>query len=95
MEYDVDLDGACETGETLAELESEFSTKSIVRVGGEYYYRHANGGSRGSYDRRDGDGVWRDHPVEPAQELALAEARAYLLGWGYSPAEVARLTEAE
>lgn len=86
---DSEIDDA---GTVLAEREHEFSTERLVRVDDEYYLAHPNGGSRGAYDRMCGDGVWRDHPVEPTRVLDRAEARQVLLDWDYSPAEVARMT---
>jgi hypothetical protein len=80
-------------GEVLGEYEHEFSTESVVRIGaGDYYHRHENGGARGAWDRRDGDGVWRARPVEPTRQITRSEARALLLDWGYAPRDIARLT---
>lgn len=75
-----------------AEDEGEYSTEQIVRVGGNFYYRHSNGGSRGAHDRMCGDGVWRDYPVEPSRQIDVTEARAILLDWGFEPREVGKMT---
>lgn len=86
---DADLE---EDGEVVAECEGEWSTEQIVLVGDEAYYRHPNGGAKGAYDRQDGDGVWREHPVEPTRRITKSEARALMLDWGYSPTKVAKVT---
>lgn len=79
-------------GRVLGKLVREYDTEQILADGEDLYYAHPNGGERGAYDRTDGDGVWRDRPVEPSREIGLSEARRYLLDWGYTPAEIARLT---
>lgn len=82
----------CEEGTVLASREHEFSEESIVRVGDALFYRHENGGSRGAWDRRGGDGVWRERPVAPSRQLPRQEAIAMLLDWGETPAEASRMT---
>jgi len=77
----------------IAERVGEWSTEQIVRLGGDLYYRHPNGGARGAHNRQDGDGVWRERPVEPSRELGVSEARRLLLDWGYDPAEVVQMLE--
>lgn len=72
-----------EDGSVLAENEGEYSTERIVSDGSTLYYVHANGGSRGSWDRQCGDGVWRDHPVEPTLVIDDTEATRLMLDWGY------------
>lgn len=79
-------------GEVLASSEKEFSTESIVRIDGDFYHRHGNGGARGAWDRRCGEGVWRDRPVEPTRQITRQEAIALLLDWGLEPQSAARLT---
>lgn len=71
--------------------EGEWETLLLYRVTagmGEFYVAHPNGGSEGSYDRLDGDGVWRERPVEPTRKVGLAEAVALARSWGYSEEEI-------
>ena len=75
--------------EIIGKREGEWSTESVVRIGGELYYRHENGGHRGSYNRQDGDGVWRESPVEPTRQITVSEARVLLLDWGCEDEAVA------
>ncbi len=79
-------------GQVLGESEGEWSTEKVILIGGSYYYSHPNGGWKGSHNRQDGDGVWRDRPVESTREIDLSEARCFLLDWGYDPTEVAQKT---
>ena len=80
-------------GVEIARREGEFSTfKIILMDGGEAYLMHPNGGSRGAWDRRGGDGVWRDYPVSPTERITRAKARELMLDWGYDPSAVARAT---
>jgi hypothetical protein len=87
-QLDEDLDGA----EEIAERSHEFSTESIVVMEGQAYYRHKNGGDRGSYDRMGGDGVWRESPVEPSRIISKTEARRLLLDWGHEPGQIVEMT---
>lgn len=80
-------------GEILAEQEGEFDREQLIRIDGEYFHAHPNGGSRGAWDRQDADGVWRDYPIERTRRIEASEARALLLDWGYSPSDVARMTD--
>ena len=73
-------------GKTLGTHEGEWSTESIIELlDGTLYYRHENGGARGSWDRQDGDGVWRERPVAPTREITRREANCLLMDWGYDP----------
>jgi hypothetical protein len=83
-----------EEGEVLAENEGEWSTQKIVRIEAQAYYQHENGGKRGAHDRQDGDGVWRERPVEPTREIGKTEARKLMLDWGYDLKEIAQKTRA-
>jgi hypothetical protein len=74
---------------TIAEDEDEWSTDSLVRVEGDYFLVHKNGGSRGAHCR--GANHFPE-TLEPTETLSRSDARAVLLNWGYGPAEVARLT---
>jgi hypothetical protein len=87
-------DAELEDAEVLAESEGEWSTKKIVRLGAQAFYQHENGGERGAWDRQDGDGVWRERPIEPTREISQTEARKLLLDWGYDPKEIAQKTHA-
>ena len=92
-EYVAKIDGG--EGVEIASREGEFSTfKIILMDGGEAYLMHPNGGSRGSWDRRGGDGVWRDYPVSPTERVTREKARELMLDWGYDPSAVARATRA-
>jgi hypothetical protein len=81
-----------EEAEVLAEKEGEWSTRRIVRIEAQAYYQHPNGGERGAWDRQDGDGVWREHPIEPTREISKTEACKLMLDWGYEPKEIAEKT---
>jgi len=98
-EYVAKIDGGDEEDATIekdgveiARREGEFSTDIIVILDCEAYLMHPNGGSRGAWDRRGGDGVWRDHPVSPTERITRAKARELMLDWGYDPSAVARAT---
>jgi len=77
-----------ESGVLVAENEHEYSTEKIYHFGDEYYYIVENGGDRGAYDRMGGDGVWRDHPIEPATVISKSEVICKLLDWGIEPEEI-------
>lgn len=79
-------------GVEIARREGEFSTDKIILMDGEAYLMHPNGGSRGAWDRRGGDGVWRDYPVSPTERVTREKARELMLDWGYDPSAVARAT---
>ena len=81
-----------EDATTIAENVGEYTTKMIVVIDDQAYYRYANGGSLGSYDRMCGDGVWRESPIESTRAISKSEAQAKMLDWDYAPAEIARLT---
>lgn len=81
-----------EEAEVLAENEGEWSTRRIVRIEAQAYYQHQNGGERGAWDRQDGDGVWREHPIEPTREISKTEACKLMLDWGHDPNEIAEKT---
>jgi len=87
-------DTLAEDGEVIARSEGEWTTQQIVVMDGEAYYRHANGGAHGAHDQMDGDGVWREQPIEPTRQIDRSEARRLMLDWGYTLADVARKTRA-
>jgi hypothetical protein len=76
------------TRKILATNEGEFSTEMVYRSGEKWYYVEQNGGSRGSWDRRCGDGVWRDRPVVPAYEIDEDEALSLASQWGYDEIDI-------
>lgn len=81
-----------EDGEVLASAVGEYSTEKLIRMDDDYFHLHENGGDRGAWDRQCGDGVWRDHPVEPTRTITRTEARALLLDWGYTATRAAAMT---
>lgn len=60
--------------------EQEFVTDDIVRIGGEYYHRHRNGGARGQWDPKSFSAS--------CQVVTRTEARRLALEWGCEPEEV-------
>ena len=76
-----------EEGEVLAEEEGEFTTDSVIRIDDEYFFRHANGGERGAYERRNHGGQ-----VFSTESISRTEARAKMLEMGLEPSEVAAKT---
>lgn len=75
-----------EEGEVLAEDEGEFVTDSVIRIGDDYFFRHANGGERGAWDTRNNQCNFR------TEVISRSEARAKMLQYGCSPSEVANKT---
>ena len=77
----------------IAQEEGEYSTAQLVLVDGELYRGVDNGGARGAWNRQDGDGVWRERPVEPFEPISRTAAVSLLLNWGHSPEEIAALLD--
>lgn len=80
-----------EDGEVLANDQGEWSTEQIIRIGDDLFYAHPNGGARGAWNRQDGDGIWRERPVEPTREISPTDAKRLMLDWGYDPKEISRI----
>lgn len=67
--------------EVIFEHEDNWTTDDIVRIDGEYYKRHQNGGSQGAWDHRQ---------FRPKCEaITRTEARRLALEWGYDLEDVA------
>ena len=77
-------------GVVLGQRRGEYETEQVVAVLGRLYHTHPNGGAHGVHDRMDGDGVWRDSPIEATIEIDLTEAIRILLDWGYDPEKIAK-----
>lgn len=75
-------------GEVLAEDEGEFTTDSVIRIGDEYFFRHANGGERGAFDTRTGG-----NGQFTTESITRTEARDKMLQMGLGPSEVASKTK--
>lgn len=74
--------------EVLAEEEGEYTTDSVIRIDDKYFFRHANGGERGAYDRQNHGG----HEFR-TESISRAEAHAKMLEWGLEPSAVAARTK--
>lgn len=73
--------------EVLAEVEDEWSTSQVIRIGDDYYHRVLNGGTRGAHSTGG-----NRFPVTLGQveELTEAQAKRQMLQFGLAPAEIAR-----
>jgi len=69
------------TATVLMEDEREFSTDQIIRIDGQLYLRHSNGGSRGAWQGRG----------DTCTLIDLTEARRIALEWEPDPEKVAEI----
>jgi hypothetical protein len=77
------MDPVIESAALLGELESEFRTRQVVRIGADFYEVDKNGGSRGA---------WQNGKTT-VTAIDRREARRILLEMNVELDEVARLTD--
>lgn len=73
--------------EVLVENEMEFATDSVLRIGDDYFLRHANGGERGAFQESTCRGKFT------TVSITRTEARAKMLEMGVELEEVAGKTK--
>jgi len=67
--------------EVVFTMENEWDTEKIIRIEGDYFHVHENGGSSGAYDKRNFK--------ETCKIITRSEARRLALEWGADLDDVA------